>query len=339
MDYQQNLKRAITKHKSIGMGSDDDAATASLTKEGHDDDEPPSLVSSFSSDSLCQSGGVMLTTNHDHDLFGGDGCRHQSPGSVCVRTTQSKFLPIVSSSVRLLLKRRMERRCESSSTMVSVFVTTSFCLLGLLFLYGYHSIMRTRVPLLPSTPNDSIVTTAQFQLLLRRVRFHSHHPQYTVLIRGDRLDATFRSVQRYLDCPNALAVAVHWTSNDEDVPPLLASFNADFAPVATDAIVALDERQIVSCEDLDRSFAVWRADPSRWVGDFDNVMVVHKRLLFGKTPQWNHPIPVLGISRRAVDPPIWYLGKRYYHRQDEAASLLSKTTTIFVHTDTGSYRD
>lgn len=145
----------------------------------------------------------------------------------------------------------------------------------------------------------------RFRRLLRRVQLHSRHPQYTVLIRGERLDATFRAVQRYTECPNALSVKVEW-SRKEEYPPILAEYNS---PVETDAIVALDERQFASCEDLDRSFAVWRDDPGRMVGDADGVMVVHK--WFWNSKRWNAEVPLLGLSRTSAHK-IWYLGKRYY---------------------------
>jgi Glycosyl transferase family 64 domain len=281
-----------------------------------------------------------------------------------------------------------------------VSLCTSLCVLGplllLLLISGGGSFPYPTV----TTPTEE----EEARFFLRRLRSRRHrrrpspppylHPRYTVVVRGDRLDATFRAVQRYAACPHAQTVRVDWTAgqtttadragDEEDVPPLLAPYgwrhkrshknekDSKHAPppsplvvvpvVATDAIVALDERlETVSCEDLDRSIAVWRADPSRWVGDWDGVLVVDKALWWSTspprppdrvgrwwwssswwpvrtgTPRYQHDVPVLGLSSpppqqhqqqrggggTTMSPKIWYLGKRYTAATQQRHPLLT----------------
>lgn len=152
-----------------------------------------------------------------------------------------------------------------------------FTLFLVVFFLGSPTNYRTVVETLKeSTMNEETRQWRRFfrrraPKILQKLPSKSSNLEYTIRIRGHRVDLVTQSLDFHSGCPSVKEVQVEWNgSQSSNVPPSLMNHRSGkVKPVekpSTPAVLLLDEDLILPCEEIERAFQEWRLDPSRLVG-------------------------------------------------------------------------
>lgn len=108
--------------------------------------------------------------------------------------------------------------------------------------------------------------------MLQKISKKASNSQYTIRIKGHRLDLVLQSLDYHAQCPSVKTVQVDWT--DPTKPRLPRSVlkhksgkvEALSSKSSTAAVFLLDEDVLLKCDEIERAFQEWRLDPTRLVG-------------------------------------------------------------------------
>ncbi|KAG7356670.1 glycosyl transferase family 64 protein [Nitzschia inconspicua] len=102
--------------------------------------------------------------------------------------------------------------------------------------------------------------------------FKKYEPEneYTIVLRGGRLDLLQQSIDNYARCSSVKEVQIDFEGTSAIPITLLSHVSRKVVPASeslpTSAVFLLSEGIMVSCTDMERGFQAWRKDPRRLIG-------------------------------------------------------------------------
>ena len=92
--------------------------------------------------------------------------------------------------------------------------------------------------------------------VLQRISTKSPGHEYTIRIRGHRVDLMMQSLDFHSQCPSVKDVQIEWTDDASQIPPSIATHKSGkvnaLGKPSTQAILLLDEDLILPCHDIER---------------------------------------------------------------------------------------
>lgn len=130
--------------------------------------------------------------------------------------------------------------------------------------------MREPFPFSPDTQEWRRFLRRRAPKILHKLPAQSSSREYTIRIRGHRVDLITQSLDFHSSCPSVKEVQVEWTDQKSKLPPSLLGHKSGkvkpFRKTSTAGVFLLDENLILSCQDIEKAFQQWRLDPARMVG-------------------------------------------------------------------------
>jgi hypothetical protein len=104
--------------------------------------------------------------------------------------------------------------------------------------------------------------------ILNKLPSKSFSLEYTIRIRGHRVDLVTQSLDFHSNCPSVKDVQVEWTGMSGELPPSLIGHKSGkvkaLGKPSTPAVLLLDEDLILSCHEIER-------------GEFEQAFLTTKR--------------------------------------------------------------
>ena len=92
--------------------------------------------------------------------------------------------------------------------------------------------------------------------ILKKLPSKSYNLEYTIRIRGHRVDLITQSLDFHAQCPSVKDVQIEWTDNSSQLPASILTHKSgkvkSFGKPSTPAILLLDEDLILTCQEIER---------------------------------------------------------------------------------------
>lgn len=171
------------------------------------------------------------------------------------------------------------RRRKTNAITFAAAITKRQMFYGLVVFVAISSVLSLRSTYAPSRIHNEEWRHFKMHTLpmvKKALKKYQPEQEYTVVLRGGRLDLLQQSIDNIARCSSVKQVQVDYyhqslDGSSSDVPfTLLLHESRKIVPVSnnlsTSAVFLLSEGIMISCNDMEKGFQAWRKDPRRLVG-------------------------------------------------------------------------
>mmetsp|Transcript_17623 Transcript_17623/g.28504 ORF Transcript_17623/g.28504 Transcript_17623/m.28504 type:complete len:388 (-) Transcript_17623:677-1840(-) len=234
------------------------------------DEEPMNisldLASTISTDtdsslSACADEGQARITSDLESPFG--TLRHRTGDVVTHPQNEEKSIDDSDSEHGLVPRRRRKTNVYLKKYMFY----------ALAMFVGLSSLLSMKSNVVSTSETAQWRDFRNYQVPIVRKAFKNYQPenQYTIILRGSRLDLLQQSLDIVSRCPSVNEVLVDYPNGELPIA-MMSHDSRKVTPysesLSTNAVFLLSEGVILSCTELEKGFQTWKRDPRRLVGFF-----------------------------------------------------------------------